>query len=296
MGGEIPYPKLAYAATAAFLIAAASFTINDLCDQELDEMTGRKNPITKGRISPDFAAALALSRLRRCLHIVPCRFIAYSLLGWIQRLYGLLLLCIPQTNPRDLWSSCYKLFNRHNLHLRLVHFQLLVSYDICGSVLYVCHFTYREFLRELVKVIVDREGDSEWGIRTLAVKKGPKFAALVALVVMVGAVALSYLPVMFALYRSSYLFIVTLANVLLIITVALVYMQPTSEMASEAKKDMLITMGLGLIAFLVGPHFEYYSLSALPFEVLALGLFGFLLARIISHKTHWPLFLQQQKS
>lgn len=106
--------------------------------------------------------------------------------------------------------------------------------------------------REVTKGIVDREGDEPQGVRTLAVLYGEKTAAVVAVSLYLSSVALSFLPWMLRLVSSLYLPVVMVADAIFVV-LSLSLLSNYSRMNARRVKDLvLLSMLMGLIAFVIG--------------------------------------------
>ena len=288
--GQIDPLTVLYAMISAFLISSASFAINDVCDRRLDESSARLNPLTKGDISPNQAAAIAVSFSIAgfCAAILTKSWITYSLAG-ISALVGFVYsLYLKPSMP-----TIGNLATSYSFGITFVGGASVFGLPnllATGAVFFMCAISMTaNFSRELIKGIADCEGDGRWGIRTVAVTRGPRFAAGAALFVMMVAIGLTYVPFVLGIFRGSYVVVITLADILLVTLTASVYLSPTVETAIRVKKDLLNCMLIGLVAFLIGPHFEYYSIYAVPFEALAAVIFVVLL-RKLSVKNLWSSF------
>lgn len=271
---DIPFAKLSYAAFSAFLISASSFAINDLCDRDLDKSIGRPNPITNKRVTIDEAAFTAIvcsffgiyvSTLAGSL-ITTFLALVSALLGYLYSIY-----LKPKRATIGHLATSYSTGITYVYGWSVFGFWSIVSFTTVFFMFALSMIA--NFSREIVKVMADCEGDAEWGIKTLAVTRGRKAAGLVALEVMVFGALFSYIPLILGIFHSSYYLVVTFVDILLILLVLVAYLEPTAEMAVRVKNDLLKVMALGLIAFLSGAYFEYYSMYALLLEAITIGVF-----------------------
>jgi 4-hydroxybenzoate polyprenyltransferase len=291
--GDILNANLIYAAVSAFLIAAASFVINDLCDRKLDKSSGRENPLNDGTVSPDQAATIALSF---SLAAVAVSWLTDSPLTIFLAGFSAFLAFFYSVYLKPRHATIGHLATSYSTGITYIYgwsaFAPL-SLATFGAVFFMFAISMTaNFSRELIKIIVDFRGDSRWGIRTLAVTRGTKFAAKAALTAMALAVALSYLPALLGIFQTSYVVIVSFVDLLLIFSAVIVYLRPTTGTAVRVKDDVLMAMALGLIAFAVGPRFSFDSIVALPFEILAILAFFVLVIRR-SGRTRWPFIVRR---
>jgi len=269
-----------YAAVSAFFIAAASFAINDLCDMELDASSGRPNPLTQGRLSSETAATLAISLAATGVFL---SYLVNSVLTLVLAVTSAALAFGYSIFLKPKLPTMAHLATSYSTGITFVYgWSILEPPSMTMFVRVFFMFAIAgaaNFSRELIKVIADYRGDSKWGIRTLAVTKGPKFASRMALGAMTIAVGISFVPALLVMFRSSYLVIVSLVDILLLLLAVEVYYRPTTDIAHRAKGNIMGVMGLGLFGFLVGPRFEYNSIYAVPFEIVTGVAFVVLLIR-----------------
>ncbi len=277
---EIGLLTVVFAAISAFLISGASFAINDFCDRELDESTARHNPLTKGDVSTSQALAVfvSFSIVGVSLSTLTNSWITASLAGTSALLgiaYSLVL--------KPYMATIGNLATSYSFGITFVYGASIfgpAAFLTVGAVFFMFAMSVTSNLsREIIKGIADREGDNRRGIRTVAVTRGSAFAAFVALAVMIVTVAITYVPLLLGTFRSSYAVVITLTDILLVLLAVSVYLRPMHETAVHVKNDLLAVMLIGLIAFLIGPHFEYYTIYAVPFEALAMAIFVLLLRK-----------------
>jgi geranylgeranylglycerol-phosphate geranylgeranyltransferase len=142
---------------------------------------------------------------------------------------------------------------------------MIVSYNVMIPILFgaaiinqlsyrIAIFSVMIFLaclgREIVKGIADVEGDKQKGIKTLAVMKGERKAAIVASLLVLTAVGLSPVPYLSGIASAYYLITVAITDLLFIYSVIIIRAQDKGS-ALKSKKIMLLAMALGLLAFLV---------------------------------------------
>jgi len=275
------------AAISAFLISSASFAINDFCDRELDESSARPNPLSKGDVSATQAVAIAatFSIVGFFVSTLTNSWITISLAGT-----SALLGIAYSFYLKPYVATVGNLATSYSFGITFIYgasvFGLGKLLTISAVFFMFATSMTANFSRELIKGIADREGDSRWGIETVAVTRGPRSAAILALLVMIVTIGLTYVPLALGIFRSSYAVVITLTDILLALLAVSVYLKPTVETAIHAKNDLLAVMLIGLIAFLVGPHLEYYSIYAVPFEALAAAIFVLLL-RTLSAQNLW---------
>ena len=127
---------------------------------------------------------------------------------------------------------------------------------IAGNVSASLLFSALAFLantgREVTKGIVDTEGDSALGVRTIAVTYGVDKAASLAAALYFTAVAASALPVILRLVSIWYIPLVTVTDIGLIYDMMTLLRDHSRENSRRVKNRILIWMLFGLLAFAAG--------------------------------------------
>ena len=106
--------------------------------------------------------------------------------------------------------------------------------------------------REIIKGIVDVEGDRSRGVRTLAVARSPRTTAVTAAVFYLSAAAISFIPLYFGLVSIWYVPFVMLTDLGLIYSSYSVMRNQTRENSRRVKNRILLWMASGLVGFIIG--------------------------------------------
>ncbi len=106
--------------------------------------------------------------------------------------------------------------------------------------------------REITKGIDDYKGDAQTGVKTLAVRFGPKGAAIVAVDFLVATFAVAFIPYAFHHFSIIYLICLIGIDVLLVVVMIRLLVDPSPRNAHSLKTWLKIIMLLGLGAFLLG--------------------------------------------
>jgi 4-hydroxybenzoate polyprenyltransferase len=101
--------------------------------------------------------------------------------------------------------------------------------------------------REITKTIEDVEGDRKIKARTLPIIAGKNFAAWIAVFFVVFAVLFSPIPYVFHLLNTNYIYLVTVADIILLYSCFAMLLSP-----NKSQKMMKVAMAIALLAFLVG--------------------------------------------
>src|SRR5713101_3746847 len=106
--------------------------------------------------------------------------------------------------------------------------------------------------REIAKGIADVQGDSIHSVRTLAVLKGPRVAALTSSGLFLAAVVVSFVPPFLGIVSVLYIPAVLIADFGFVFSSMKLVSDSSPENAKKVKNRVLLWMLLGLIAFLLG--------------------------------------------
>ncbi len=231
-----------------FVLTAASMTVNDYYDREIDAVNEPSRPIPSGAVRPNRALAFAgilsgIGFLAAVLTNILCLVIA--LFAWFALVIYVTVGKRTGLAGNFLVSACVS-----------IPFIYGSSVAIGGIVLNVVFFVALVFLadtgREITKGIVDVEGDKRKSVKTLAVRYGEKWAAMIAAAFYVVAVALSPLPWILNIVSVWYLIPVSVTDAGLILSSVLMLKDFSRENARRIKKTVLIWFMFGLLAFIVG--------------------------------------------
>jgi geranylgeranylglycerol-phosphate geranylgeranyltransferase len=240
--------NLVYGFLTGFLLTAASMTINDYYDREIDVINEPNRPIPSGIIKPKqvlvfasgltlvgFVAAYVTNLLCLALAIIAWTvFVAYSTFGKRSGLLGNFFVSTCVSIPFIYGSAA-----------------------IAGAVeLNVLLFASMAFLsntgREITKGIVDVKGDESRKVKTLAVRYGEKKAAVSASILYVAAVLLSPIPLLLSLVSFWFIPFVVVTDFGLVVSSFSLLRDFSRENARKVKNHVLVWFIFGLVAFIVG--------------------------------------------
>jgi geranylgeranylglycerol-phosphate geranylgeranyltransferase len=243
--------NLAYGFLTGFLLTAASMVINDYYDRQIDAVNEPDRPIPSGLVKPRSALMLALSLTFAgfaaaylsntsnglCLFAAVVAwsiFVLYTTVGKRSGLPGNFLVSFCVAIPFIYGSVAAT----QRLELNILLFASMAFLSNTG--------------REITKGIVDIEGDSEHGVKTLAVRFCEKNAAVVAVGFYVAAVVLSPLPWFLRLVSSWFLLPVVVTDFGLMLSSFMLLRDCSRENARKVKKVVLVSFVFGLLAFVLG--------------------------------------------
>jgi geranylgeranylglycerol-phosphate geranylgeranyltransferase len=194
-----------------FFATAGGNTINDYYDREIDRINRPDRPIPSGSVTAQaalvysgilFLAAIGLSTRTNTLCFALAVF--NSLLLWA---YAAWLKKVPLAGNLAVSYLGASIFLFGGALAGIDG--LLQNVPIAGIVVLAM------LSRELLKDAEDVEGDTEGGARTLPVIAGVRTTAMIALVAALGAVVMSYLPLM-RWWGAPYLAAITVADLIII--------------------------------------------------------------------------------
>jgi len=236
-----------YGFLTASLMMAGTMVANDLYDIETDRVNSPQRPLPSGIVKAGRAKVLAIF-----LSIAAIAFAA--LLGpWtlLTALLALALMIYYNTKGKrtGLIGNGVVSFN-----VALPFFYGGLAVNSITPLVFI--FSVMAFLanfgREVAKGIADVKGDSLSRVRTLAVMRGTKTAALASAGLFVVAILLSFLPPFLERISLLYYPPVILADLGFLYSAWRLTSSQTPENIRKIKGHVLVWMLLGLVGFLLG--------------------------------------------
>ncbi len=242
------WSNLVYGFLTGFLLTAASMSVNDYYDREIDAINEPNRPIPSGKIKPKyalvfasgltlvgFAVAYLTNLLCFAVAIIAWMvFVAYSTVGKRSGLLGNFLVSTCVTIPFIYGSVAIA----NAIELNVLLFASMVFLSNTG--------------REITKGIVDVKGDESRKVKTLAVRYGEKSAAVSASILYVAAVLLSPIPWLLSIVSFWFIPFVVVTDFGLIASSATLLKDFSRENARKVKNHVLLLFIFGLVAFVVG--------------------------------------------
>jgi len=229
-----------------FFLSASSMVLNDYVDYEIDAINFPKKPIPSGIISREFAFYYAI--FLALLGIL----IALSFLNLISIIIALSGIAIAYVYNFLLKKRGFlgNIAVAYTTTLPFLYGGSLAGLSNSLTIIIVCILSFLSNLsRELIKGIVDIIGDRVLGIKTVANTLGPVFASRLAFVLIIIAVALSFLPFIFGLLNIYFIPILLIADAIFVYYSYKLLRKPEKEMAYITKNRYLVAMFLSLICF-----------------------------------------------
>lgn len=245
---SVRWDKAAVAAAVTVLVEVGLFVFNDVYNLEEDRVNAPDRPLVRGDVELSEAKALGVTSLTA----------------------GVLLAAPLGAAPLAITLSAALSGNAYNMRLKKSGFpgNLIVATDTALPFLFgatvaqglnvpikALLITAISFLavlgREVLKGIVDLEGDVRAGVRTLATTKGVEFAARLTSTLLALAIALSSLvvPLVEGVGRLAYVAVVSLVCFLLAYVACSLLVNCSKEVAERGRRATLLAMLLGTVAF-----------------------------------------------
>lgn len=232
----------------SFALTAGAMAVNDYHDREIDAINEPGRPIPSGDVKPGEALALssamsALGLIAAWMTNLPCLAVAgftwvvmmlYSTRGKRTGLPGNLLVSTCIAVPFVYGGLAVE----NSLSMSSLMFSLLAFLSNTG--------------REVTKGIVDLDGDRNEGVRTVAVSKGVRAAAVVSAISYLSAATISFIPLSLSLVSAWYAPLVAVTDAGLIHSSFSLLRDPSVENSRRVKNRVLIWMMFGLLGLLLG--------------------------------------------
>lgn len=227
-----------------FTVSGASMVINDIMDVNVDRVNAPHRPLASGLLAVRDAWMLFLA-------LSIAGLACGAALGWVcfaVAAFSLLSACSYSLSLKRtglLGNAVVSV----NTAIPLLYGGLLARGVNTPLAIFITMVFLANMGREIVKGIADVEGDARAGVKTLAVVRGPRYAARAAAAFVAVAVILSPLPVVMGYAGAFYAALVTIANVVLLYSVHLVLKRCDRVSALKSKRLMLLAMAMGLASF-----------------------------------------------
>ncbi len=240
--------NLILGSVTGFALTGSAMAINDYYDRDIDAVNEPQRPIPSGAIMP--REALAFSLALAVIGLISSWLTSPSCLAAGFFSWAVTVLYVTRGKRTGLPGN---LLVSTCIAIPFFYGGLAVERTISLSPFL---FALMAFLsntgREVTKGIVDVEGDRSKGIRTLAVARSPRTAAVTAAVFYLSAAAISFLPLYLGLVSFWYAPFVLLTDLGLIYSSYSVMRNQTRENSRRVKNRILIWMASGLVGFLIG--------------------------------------------
>ncbi len=230
------------------LITAFSMVINDMLDFEVDRANAAKRPLVVGSVSMSGAkilsVALLLAGLATSAYTGVATFAIAAIFSAVATLYN--------------WKLKERGFSGNvavalSMMIPFIYGGVLAQGVRWSPVLDMMALT--AFLaglgREVIKGIIDVEGDALRNVRSLARSKGDRYAGAVGAVFFLAAVGSSLVPPLLVMTSAFYDVVIGATDLLFVGLALFVMRSHTKEDARRAKRLALLGMFTGMVGFIL---------------------------------------------
>lgn len=245
-GASIPLHSLALAFVTGFSLTGAAMVINDYYDRDIDAVNEPGRPIPSGDVKP--LEAVTYSILLSALGLAAAGITSLPALGVAAFSWVVMM-------TYSAWGKRMG-FVGNLMVSTCIGLPFIYGGIVAGNLSTSLLFSALAFLsntgREVTKGIVDTEGDSSRGVKTVAVAYGVDRAVQVASAFYVVAVAASTLPLILNIVSVWYLPFVAVTDAGLIYSTYTLIRDHSREGSRRVKNQVLYWMVFGLLAFAAG--------------------------------------------
>ena len=244
------------------LIVCGAMAINDAMDYESDKANNRLDrPLVRGVFSPLFALSLALIMLAigGLLSIVLVNLGLHYVNYWVVVFtFGFIAIAVSYST----WLKKYGFWGNVSVSLSYPAAILLggfvVGFQRADVLIAVASFGTLIFFtalgRELLKGVMDLEGDKLVGVMTIAARYGPKTAAIGSLLCFLTSASIAPIPAYFAFRDHSLSLLLYAAFVILMIGLNIyaglaLVREPSHEVSTKGRKRTKLALWSGTLGY-----------------------------------------------
>jgi geranylgeranylglycerol-phosphate geranylgeranyltransferase len=238
-------PELLLAGCAGFAACAFGNIVNDLRDIEIDRINKPQRPLPSGRVRPIgavwFAAAFGLAGILAATPLARNPMLLVLLTLIVLFLYAI---------------HFKKTLAANGIVALTAGLSFLLGGWVAGNDLCLIPFGFALLIhlpREIVKAVIDQDGDRLAGVNSLPVRFGTRPALVLSAALLVLLILLMPLPYVFKVLRLRYLLIVILGALpLLVFAVIKLLGNPDRPTLFRISTLFKVMMGIGLVGFILG--------------------------------------------
>ena len=248
--GRMSLYRLLMGLISAFFLEVGIFVFNDVFNINEDRINAPDRPLVIGTVKVREAVIFGISTL--CLGL----FFSYVIGGDV---FCLALCAVIVSMLYNVGIKKYgflgNLIVAFSTALPFIYGGVLASEELMYLPTRIWYVFFIAFLatlgREVLKGIVDMEGDRRVGVKTIAVVFGTRAAVMLASLFILIAVLISIMIIPYVHNVLLYVLMLFFVDMLLIYSVYILIKKQDISSARVARKTTLIAMGLGIIAFLL---------------------------------------------
>jgi geranylgeranylglycerol-phosphate geranylgeranyltransferase len=226
-----------------FLVSAAGFTLNDYFDYSKDKVNNPCRPLPSNNVSRESALRLSITFFvfgnLISFSIAPKAVVITMLISALLLSYSKLKASKPAGGViANVLTAC--------MVCCTIAFAALITGEI-GNSPWAATLTFLLILsREILKDIIDIKGDAIFGVATLPVSLGIRYASIVVASLFIIVAVLNCVPIFLDIVNSIYIVMILLFNVALI-CFALIVLLKNGE-----KKYLELIQNATLVLFFIG--------------------------------------------
>ena len=229
-----------------FLASSGIMALNDYFDIEIDKINAPRRPIPCGKISPKKALALGVSLV---LLAILLAFLESFLAGIFASITLLLDVLYDASLKRTGFIG--NLIVSYSVAAPFIYGALALSRPIDSLIIAISLMAFLSNLgREVIKGIIDVEGDRAAGVKTVAVVLGIRAAQAIGATFVILAVIVSLILPLYQAVNALYYLVIPTTDVILLYSAYLSLKTTDKETLRKAKDLMRLGMLIALIIFI----------------------------------------------
>jgi len=236
-----------------FLLTAASMTINDYYDREIDSINEPMRPIPSGAVKPKEASAFAF--LLTAVGFLAAYFTSFPSLSCFLTAIIAWLVSVTYTTIGKRSGLVGNFLVSTCVAIPFIYGSIAMTGSVKPNVVISAFIAFLSITgREITKGIVDVQGDRSQNVKTLAVRYGEKAAAVTAVFFYLSAVALSLVPWLIGLVSIWFIPPVVVTDSGLLACSLMLLRDYSRQNARRVKNNVLLFLIFGLLAFVAGAY------------------------------------------
>lgn len=247
----INWPSLILVASATFCICAAGNVFNDLRDIEIDKIAHPARALPSEKLSAAFAFRLGIG-LGLIGLILPL-FVNFVSELVVVAAVALLLAYNYRLKRLPLAGNLIiALLTGGTLVLGGVATSVEPTFDLPGPLIPALYAFLLHLMREIIKDILDMEGDRKNGLRTLPIVWGVRVSLVAVFVLSICLSAAVYRPVVLEWFGYQYGYVAGIGVCLPVVVMSIsTLVHPSTLMLKVFSVVLKVAMGIGLFALFI---------------------------------------------
>ena len=236
-----------------FLLTAASMTVNDFYDREIDSINEPMRPIPSDAVKPK--QALAFAFLLTAVGFLAAYFTSFPSLSCFLTAIIAWLVSVTYTTIGKRSGLVGNFLVSTCVAIPFIYGSIAMTGSVKPNVVISAFIAFLSITgREITKGIVDVQGDRSQNVKTLAVRYGEKAAAVTAVFFYLSAVALSLVPWLIGLVSIWFIPPVVVTDSGLLACSLMLLRDYSRQNARRVKNNVLLFLIFGLLAFVAGAY------------------------------------------